>query len=153
MAKFTPVPKEKDKGTKRQKINNNNRVFGKTAEREVSKLTGGYRTAMSGAAKWTNQLGDIHVPIEEGSPHLAAMIEVKTSANINTKGDKVFNLKKSVLTQAMSEADTLKTLPVVWLHFKGDSYTDDFAIIPAESFLKLLDLAKQAGLIIKEEEN
>lgn len=144
MTKFTPVPKEKDKESKRQKTNNNNRIFGKTAEREVEKLVGGYRTAMSGAAKWTNQLGDIHVPKSEGSSELLAMIEVKTSASVNTKGDKVFNLKKSVLTQAMSEADKLKTIPVVWLHFKGDSYaTDDFAIIPAESFVKLLEMLKE----------
>lgn len=155
MGEFKPVPKPvSGKQSKRQKINNRNRNFGKAVERKVAELTGGDRVVASGAIKnsvW-NLLGDVQVR-KPDSVEVLALIECKGTSGITPKGDKTFTLKKSVLDQAKTEAEQLKAISVVWLHWLNASYeSDDYAIIPADSFLKLLELAKQAGLIIEEEQ-
>lgn len=145
------VPKPSDKSD-RQKINDTNRKFGKGIERKVAQLTGGERVIMSGAAKWSskNLIGDVQV-MEPDSSRVLCMIECKGTSGITPKGDKTFILKKSVLDQAKSEAALMKAIAAVWIHWRQANYeTDDYVILPSDSFLKLLELAKQAGLIVEE---
>jgi hypothetical protein len=148
--------KSKSKGTtktvdmsavdeKRQRQNNINRNFGKAVERNVAKLTEGSRVPMSGAIKNSvhNLEGDVQVRSPDGK-RVLALIECKGTAGISPKGDKVFSLKKSVLDQMKKEGRLQHALPATWIHWKDANYTqDDYVIIPAEDFLKLLEALKE----------
>ena len=145
-----PKPSEKNQSD-RQKINNRNRNFGKSIEKNVAKLTGGNRVPMSGAIKGSiHQLeGDVRVMFP-GERTTLALIECKGTSGITPKGDKTFTLKKSVLDQAKAEAKVQNAIAVVWVHWLNANYVqDDYTIIPSEDFLKLLELAKQAGLTVE----
>lgn len=146
-----PKPSEKNQSD-RQKINNRNRSFGKAVEKNVAKLTGGSRVPMSGAIKGSiHQLeGDVRVMFPD-SVNTLALIECKGSSGITPKGDKTFTLKKSVLDQAKAEAKIQNAVAAVWVHWLSANYVqDDYVIFPASDFLRLLELAKQAGLIVED---
>ncbi len=124
--------------------NEMNRNFGKNVERAVAKITGGGRTPGSGAIK--NSVlgleGDVQVFYKD-SRELLTLIECKGSSTITPAGDKTFTLKKSVLDQAKKEAEGLRAVAAVWVHWKSANYeTEDYVILPSQAFVQLLDLAR-----------
>lgn len=127
----------------RKQVNARNRRAGKAAEKKVAELTGGSRTPMSGAIKnsnW-NLTGDVQV--KDKANRGLMKIEVKTTSTITPAGDKTFTLKKSVLDQAIREADDAKEIGAVFIHWMNGSYEqDDYVILSSEHFLRLLELAK-----------
>lgn len=121
-----------------------NKQFGTSTERAVAKITGGERTVGSGAIKTSNRnlTGDVEIRDADNAQDIIK-IEVKGVSSITPSGDKTFILKKSVLDQAMSEADVVKEVGVVWLHWKNASYgVDDYAILSSTHFLQFLEWAK-----------
>lgn len=123
--------------------NERNRNFGKSVEQRVATMTGGARTPMSGAIKnsnW-NLTGDVEVKDASGRDFVK--IEVKGTSTITPKGDKTFTLKKSVLDQAVQEADDAGEIGLVYLHWLNAKYEeDDYVIFKTRHFLRLLELAK-----------
>jgi hypothetical protein len=129
---------------KRRQQNNINRNFGKSVERHVADLTGGTRVPMSGAIKNSvhNLEGDVSVRTKDGRKVLA-LIECKGTAGLTPKGEKVFALRHSVLQQATKEARLQKAIPATWIHWKGETYQNDYVIIPSEDFLLMLETLKE----------
>jgi hypothetical protein len=137
--------KEADSQRTRKEINNRNRNFGKSVERRVAELTDGHRVVASGAIKTSiwNLLGDVQVPFDDSHDTLA-VIECKGTSGITPKGDKTYTLKKSVLDQMVKEADLMKAVGLVWVHWLSASYeNDDYVVMRSHHFLKLLSLARQ----------
>jgi hypothetical protein len=123
--------------------NNRNRNFGKAVERKVADLTGGHRTPMSGAIKHSNWnlTGDVEVKDASGRDFLK--IECKGTSTITPKGDKTFSLKKSVLDQAVKEAEDVGEIGVLYVHWANANYEhDDYVILKNAHFLRFLELAK-----------
>lgn len=115
---------------------------GKAVEREVATLVGGSRIPMSGAVKFGphNLTGDVRVPDAKGRE--LAKLEVKMTGTITPSGDASYTLKRSVLQQMINEAKATGELGALWLHWKHGPYLQDYVIIGAEDFVRLLDLAK-----------
>lgn len=153
--KKTKNPKKKEVNEEVRKRNNANRNFGKAIERNVADLTGGERVPMSGAVKnsvW-NLEGDVRVRYPDSS-RVLSLIECKGTSGITPSGDKTFTLKKSVLDQAKKEGELVKAIPAVWLHWKNANYEqDDYVIIPAETYIKILDELKYLFVLTEKEDN
>jgi hypothetical protein len=135
------VEAKKRTRTEQNKVNRN---FGKSVEYKVAELTGGERVPMSGAIKNSvfNLEGDVRVRYPN-SKEILALIECKGMTSLAPKGEKSFTVKKGWLDQATAEAELQHAIGVVWLHLKGESYEDGYAIINVKHFLKLLELAKE----------
>lgn len=127
----------------RADINNTNRQRGKTLEREVAKRTGGERTPGSGAIKNSvkNLEGDVRVR-DADNRRDALVIECKSCSTLSPDGDHTFTLKRNVLEQATKEADLIGAIGLVYLHWVGANYNDDYVIFKAEHFYRWLDLAR-----------
>ena len=150
---FNPVPKPESTKKKskanpkadrsRAEINNANRQYGKRAEREVAKRTGGERTPGSGAIKNSNKQleGDVRVR-DAKNKRDAFVIECKTCATLTPAGDHSFTLKKSVLDQMVKEADMGGAVGLLYLKWKGAQFEDDYVIFKASHFYRFLDWAK-----------
>lgn len=148
---FAPVPKPEKKPKKsspgadktRAEINNNNRNYGKSAERAVAKKTGGERTPGSGAIKNSvKQLeGDVRVRDAEGKRDVL-VIECKTCATLTPQGDHTFTLKRSVLDQMVKEADIGGAVGLLYLKWKGAQFDDDYVIFKASHFYRFIEWAK-----------
>lgn len=137
------VPKPAPKGGKRPKD------VGKRTESAIAKRVEGTRVPMSGAVKNSvhNLAGDVTVNDDKGTPFL--LFEIKASGVINTKGDKVYTLAKSVLQQMYTEAKTQQQLGAFRLHFLNDSYEEDWVIMRGDDFERILKLAKQGNTLGK----
>lgn len=147
-AKEPKLPTEEVEKPTRTEINAQNRQFGKSVERQIAKIVGGVRTPGSGAIKNSilNLEGDIRVRDAGGKRDLA-VLECKGTSGITPKGDKTFTLKKSVLDQAHREADLVKAIGAVWLHWKQGEYMDDYIIMRSSHFTRLLDYAKTGAAL------
>ncbi len=148
--------------TDRAAINNQNRRRGKEYERAVAKLVGGERTPGSGAFKNSNRNLTGDVQVNDALGRGLCKIECKGVATISPKGAKTFTLKKTVLDQAFQEAKLQGEIGVVWIHFHGEDYLNDYVIltgdedkkemhgiIPARMFVDLLEKAK-LGAVVQE---
>jgi hypothetical protein len=143
----------------RTQQNKRNRDFGKAVERQVAKIVGGERTPGSGAFKFSNRNLTGDVQVNDALGRGLCKIECKGTSIISAKGGKTFTLRKSVLQQAMKEADDQGEIGVVWIHFLNDQYDEDFVafmddkgdafIVRSRHFVRLLNLAK-LGAVVEE---
>lgn len=133
----------------RKEINDANRALGKSTERQVAKLTGGERTPLSGAVKFSNRnmTGDVEVKDVRGRDFVK--IEVKATSAITPSGDKSFSLKKSVLDQMFREAEDAGEVGACYIHWKNADYTqDDYVVLKSKHFLEFLELAKVGSSVV-----
>lgn len=147
-------------GKTRKEINDRNRNFGKSVERNVAALTGGERTPMSGAVKHgsRNLTGDVEVKDLLGRDFVK--IECKGASIVTPTGDKTFTLKKSVIDQTFQEAKDAGEIGILWVHWANNQYIEDHVLVPgsngeahamtpARMFIELLELAK-LGAAVRE---
>ena len=142
-------PADLDPAETRREINNRNRKRGKSAEREIARLLGGEVVAGSGAIKNSNKnlLMDVQVRDALNQRDIIA-VEVKSTAAISAKGERSFNLKKSVLDQAFSEADKMEMIGLLWVHWVNLRYgTDDYQIWRSEDSVRIIDFARWGYLL------
>ena len=132
----------------RKEINDANRALGKQTERAVAKITGGERTPMSGAIKYSNRnlTGDVEVKDVRGRDFVK--IEVKATSAIAPNGDKSFSLKKSVLDQTFREAEDAGEIGACFIHWKNGDYQDDYVVLKSEHFINFLELAKVGSAVV-----
>lgn len=143
-AKSATKPAEKA----RAEINNRNRNFGKSIEREVAKRTGGERTPGSGAIKNSvkNLEGDVRVRDADNRRDII-VIECKGSSGLTPSGDKSFTLKKSVLEQMVNEAEIVGAIGALFIHWKHEEYDTDFVVIRSDHFYRLVELARKGATL------
>jgi hypothetical protein len=155
-----PIPQLNMAGKTRKEINDRNRNFGKSVERNVAALTGGERTPMSGAVKHgsRNLTGDVEVKDLLGRDFVK--IECKGASIVTPTGDKTFTLKKSVIDQTFQEAKDAGEIGILWVHWANNQYIEDHVLVPgsngeahamtpARMFIELLELAK-LGAAVRE---
>lgn len=121
-------------GRSRTEINARNREFGKSIERNVSKLwDDANRIPGSGAFKTSNLnlKGDVSVKDQGGRRFVK--IECKGSSVITPKGRRTFTLEKDVIDQTLNEALEVGELPMLWIHWENATYaTEDHVIVPGK---------------------
>lgn len=159
-----PVSSKKKKSTtntgvneKRRRINNTNRTRGKATEREVAKRMGGNVVPLSGAVKNSvmNLEGDVQIRDLRGKDVLF-LIECKNTSKITTTGDRSFTVRKSVVEQAIDEAELQGAIGMVRVHWHALKYEDDICIMRmggpygAEELVRLAVLGKELERLIDE---
>ena len=135
MREIHPVPKDRMQS---------GRDFGKRVEREVARRTGGERMPMSGAIKTSVRglEGDVRVRDSTGQRDVF-VIECKGAGQITPRGERTYVLKKSVLDQMVAEAERSGAIGLVYLHWKGNDFSDDYVIFRSEHFFRFLEAAKR----------
>lgn len=120
-------------GQSRKEINQRNREFGKSIERNVAKLLEGERTPGSGAFKFSNRnlTGDVEVKDRGGRDFLK--VECKGTSVITPSGKRTYTLQKDVIDQTLSEAVAAGELPMLWIHWESAEYgLEDHVIVPGK---------------------
>ena len=143
------VSKEMQTGRENKRGGKGPRRSGDRVERMVAKEIGGSRNPGSGAFKNTNKdlTGDVSVNDADNKPLMK--IEVKACGTLNTKGEKSYALSKAVLDQMVKEAEDGNQLGSLFLHFKGESLDDGYAIMLVRHWKQLLELAKLGATLVK----
>lgn len=134
---------------KRRQINNQNRQRGKATEREVAKRLGGIVVPLSGAVKNSvmNLEGDVQVRDAEDAETII-LVECKNTSTITPTGDRSFTLKKSVVEQAIDEAERMGAIGILRVHWHALKYDEDIGIIKfgprhLEELVRLARLGKK----------
>lgn len=125
----------------RKEINRLNRQRGKQTEREVAKRTGGFRVPGSGAIKNSvkNLEGDVRVMSEDGTREFL-VIECKTTAQLTKKGERVFTVKRKVVDQMVTEANLVRAVGALFIHWQHNSFDDDYVLFEDRHWWMLDDL-------------
>lgn len=134
---------------KRRRINNTNRQRGKATEREVAKRLGGHVVPLSGAVKNSvhNLEGDVQVR-DADERETIILVECKNSSIITPTGDRSFTVKKSVVEQAIDEAESAGAIGILRVHWHALKYEEDIGIIKfgprhLEELVRLARLGKK----------
>ncbi len=127
----------------RRQTNKRNKSRGSAAERKIANITGGDRVPLSGAIKRGpyDLTGDVSIKRNNSTRELIKL-EVKTSASVTPKGDRVYSLKKSVLDQAAREAAEVGSIGALWIHWNNLGHEQDYIVMEERHFEELIHLAK-----------